>query len=216
MVPKKDSFNIVLLGAQNPSIFNQDWILQHLAEDTNSNIIVAFPLDDPVAPRKVFFDGVNLFPGRSQLLLSPEISTLEGVQKCAKILKKILELLAHTPIGYGGINFSFVESNNLTKLLAAFDLQAQCSINTSEYTLDGTKITRKFCISDGHILNLSLFDIRSGTEIGFNFHYEKFDIAESLNIFTDAHVNDRYQKAIGFCHQTYALELEEEEEEKVS
>ncbi len=211
MTPKKDSFCIILLGAWNPSIFNQDWILKNLINDVNAQITIAFALDDPTAPRKITFNGINLFPGRKQLLLSPEEPTLEGMLECSTMLNKIIELLGHTPVGSAGLNFSFQETDNLIQLLNAFDLPDSADIKEQDYTLNGSRIERRFKLKDGHILNLALqeSEANNGAEINFNFHYELSDISKYKSLFTENHMTERYQRATDFCKNIYAIELEE-------
>jgi len=65
MRPIANSFSIVVLGAWNPSIFTPEWIVNNLAESEECDVQVAFPIDDPTAPRRMTFDGITLFPGRS-------------------------------------------------------------------------------------------------------------------------------------------------------
>ena len=58
MKPKAGTFNIVLLGAWNPAIFSESWVTENLAESADSAVTVAYPIDDPNAPRKIDFEGI--------------------------------------------------------------------------------------------------------------------------------------------------------------
>ncbi len=209
MLPIKDSFNIVLLGAWNPSIFSQDWVLKNLAQNETSNIAMAFPLDDPTAPRKIDFDGVSLFPGRKQLHIVAGTLDPEGLKKCSEIIVKILNLLSHTPVGHCGINFSFEETNNLDRLEIVQNIGDEDNIDDENYQLMASRISRKFHLNDGNFLNLSLSDIENGMKVEFNYHYELGNILAYKEMFASDHVVDRYNDVIAFCQNTYNIQLEE-------
>lgn len=210
MRPKKDSFSIVLLGAWNPSIFSQEWIKEYIAEPDTENFTIAFPLDDPTAPRKISFEGVNVFPGRKQLLLQPEDPCVDGMKKCASVLVKILELLVHTPVTLCGINFSFEEDDDLEKLFSILSLSDRDDIPQSEYICEVTSIVRRFLLSDENVLNLTLSDERGSGQIGFNFHYEFGDIQRYRELFESDRVEQKFNEALEFCQSTYGLNLVEE------
>lgn len=215
MLPVRDSFNIVLNGAWNPSIFNQSWILDHIADDQNANITIAFPLDDPTAPRKVSFEGLNLFPGRKQLLLATENSSLAGVRLCANKVRRILELLTHTPVSNCGINFHFEESNNLARVQEVLNFSDQTDIGTDSYRLISSGVTRKFRIdNDEAEMNLTIADTPSGVRVGFNFHYEVGEASQMRELITEEKVETVYNQAIGFCRNVYGLEIEDDEDEQ--
>lgn len=212
MTPKKDSFTLVMLGAWNPSIFKESWILQNLLNDKVNPLHIAFPLDDPTAPRKITFEGVNLYPGRKQLLLSPEEPTLAGMRKCSSVLSKILKLLSHTPVAQFGINFTFSESTMMSKIIPIFNFSDRSDIDKKEFCLEESKVNRKFILSDKHILNLLLSYLDSRVEIGFNYHYELNDISKYLELLAGEYLSERYDMTLRFCKGYYDIDLEEGED----
>ena len=212
MIPKKEGFNLVMLGSWNPSVFNEDWILQNLIEDKSTPLTIAFPLDDPTAARKITFDGIDLFPGRKQVLLSPKDTTLEGLQKCSKVLLKIITLLAHTPVRQFGVNFNFIEDNNFSKIDSVFNFSDKTEIEKGELKLEESRVARKFLLPEGHSLNLTLADLNSVVEIGFNFHYEINDLSKYIELFSGSYLSDQHETALDVCKNYYGIELEEDDQ----
>lgn len=211
MRAKKDSFSIVVLGSWNPSIFSQDWIQKYLCQPETKNFTIAFPLDDPTAPRKIDFEDISIFPGRKQLLLQPQTTNIDGMKKCSNVTAKILQLLIHTPVTHCGINFSFEENNQLEKIFGVLGFVDGPSIDAQKYKLEGSSASRKFRLVDGNILNLILSDNQGIGQIGFNFHYELFDIEKYRVMFESNHVEDRFNEAMTFCQSAYGLTLDEED-----
>lgn len=209
MRAKYNSFSIVLNGAWNPSIFSQNWLLKYVCAEGTEEISVAFPIDDPTAPRKIDFNGLSLFPGRKQLVLQPVEPTVDGIKNCADIATKILNLLIHTPIMMCGINFAFEEENNLGGIFGALNLSDDNKIDDKRYRLEVTNLSRLFRLTDGNILNLMLSDENSKAQIKFNFHYELGDIEMYRNLLTSTHVEGLFLEAVDFCNNVYGLNLEE-------
>lgn len=209
MRAKKDSFSIVIIGSWNPSIFNQDWILTNLCTTEPKKIAVAFPIDDPTAPRKIDFEDISLFPGRRQIIIQPQNATIDGIKKCSVVAANILRLLVHTPVSHCGINFSFVESNQLEKIFGVLNFSDGEVINKQKYKLEESNVVRKFHLQDGNFLNLTLSDNQGIGQLAFNFHYEASDIMKYRKIFESNNVEERYTEAISFCKSVYSLDLEE-------
>lgn len=202
-------FNIVLNGAWNPSIFNQDWLLKHVCEEGTEEITISFPVEDPTAPRKIEFNGLVLFPGRKQLIIQPSIPDLEGIKNCAEKVVKILNLLSHTPIAMCGINFAFEEENNLGGIFQSLNFSDRARIDDTKYRLNLTNSTRQFVLSDEHILNLTLSDEGSKGQLKFNFHYQLNNLREYCELLTSNHIEMRFLEAVSFCKDVYELEFEE-------
>lgn len=206
MIPIAGTFNIVLLGAWNPSIFSENWITENLADSQDSSVTVAYPIDDPNAPRKIDFEGISLFAGRSQLLLAPISLNEVGIQKCASILIKILGLLSHTPVRNCGINFSFEESHQFGAVIQHLTIEDNIPAN---HTLQSTKLERNFKLEDGNTLNLTINDTDNGIGIRFNYHYDQNEIQAYTDMFNNNLARQKLTEAINFCQVVYGLTLED-------
>lgn len=213
MRPLADSYNIVILGAWNPSIFSPEWVLRNLAESEQCEVKTAFPIDDPTAPRRITFEDINIFPGRRQILLNPVTSNLEGMKKCSSVLVKILDLLLHTPVSSAGVNFSFNESNPSDKMLAALMPSDSGSI-LAEYPIKETKINRVLKRDeDSCVFNFSITQNDTGCILSYNFHYDD-TIDGYKRIFSSDIIEQHLNSAIAFAAQHYEVELEADETEE--
>lgn len=209
MHPKAGSFSIVLLGSWNPSIFHQGWIINNLVKAGTENVTIAYPLDDPTAPRKISFEEISLFPGRKQILLQPDEASLLGLQKCAKLLSKIVALLSHTPLGACGINLTFEEENQLVKIYDALNLSDSQNIDAELYTSENITISRSLRLTDGNSLNTAVSTADGRGQVRFNFHYELNSAQAYQDVFTTAHMATRFEEAVTFCKKVYELDLED-------
>jgi len=214
MRPTPDSYSIVVLGAWNPSIFTPEWIVSNLADGEQCDIQVAFPIDDPTAPRRITFEGINFFPGRRQISLSPTIPDLDGMNKCAAILVKILALLIHTPVSGAGVNFSFSEDNPTEQMNSAL-LPSDSDLILGEYPIKETKIHRVLKRDDDkHILNFTLAQNDKGIALSFNFHYDIATVNGYQELFSSNIIGKHFNAAIAFTSQCYEIALEADEPEE--
>lgn len=208
MRPLPDSYNIVVLGAWNPSIFSPEWALNNLADDNQCEVKLAFPLDDPTAPRKISFEGISVFPGRRQVLLAPDVLDIDGMKKCSSVLVKILGLLKHTPLSSAGVNFHFSEDNP-SALISSALLPADSGAILDTYQINGTKLQRALKKDgDNFVLNLGIEQNGAACKLSFNFHYDIADADGYVALFSSNIVEEHLTSAIGLAANLYECELE--------
>lgn len=224
MQPKKDSFSIVILGAWNPSIFSPEWVSRHLSETGECSVKLAFPVSDPTAPRKITFEGIHLFPGRKQVMLVPDEPSLEGMSMCAGVLLKIIEALHHTPVSSAGINFSFLESEELGGMSDVL-VPADTAKILDTHQVKHTSISRVLH-KDGesNILNFSLAQENGDYALTFNFHYDFNRVENYQGLFgsdasSDASsdaisnaISKHYQEALDLSAALYGVQPEIEDD----
>ncbi len=214
MRPIPDSYSIVVLGAWNPSIFSPEWVVSNLADADQSDVQIAFPIDDPTAPRRITFEGVIFFPGRRQIILSPAEPSIDGMKKCSSVLVKILTLLTHTPVSSAGVNFSFSEENPTEQIQNALFPSDNSSI-LNDYTIQETKIHRILKRdTDNHLFNFTLTQNATDCILSFNFHYETSSVDGYRDLFSDNTVENHFDTAIEFAHKNYEITLDTDEPEE--
>ena len=214
MRPIQDSYSIVVLGAWNPSIFTPEWVVSNLADGETCDVQMAFPIDDPTAPRRITFEGINFFPGRRQINLSPTTPDLGGMKKCSAILVKILALLVHTPVSSAGVNFSFSEDNPTEQMLSAL-LPSDSDSILGEYPIKETKIHRVLKRGDDvHVLNFTIAQNDTGCALSFNFHYDIATVNGYQELFSNNNVEEHFNAAIDFTNKCYEIDLETDEPEE--
>jgi len=214
MHPKKDLLSIVIIGAWNPSIFSSEWVSKYLCENNECQVSIAFPISDPTAPRKLSFEDVHLFPGRKQLTIAPESPTLSGMEKCATILRAILDNLPHTPVSSMGINYVFGESDNTSQLADALIPSDTSKILQSRYVRQ-TTITRVLARdADNYLLNLALTNNSDEHILSFNFHYDLNSVEGYKALLSSETINAHYQDSLDISSAVYGLTLDGNEDEE--
>ena len=209
MQPNRESFSIVMLGSWNPSIFSTEWVLKHLADEDESEVELAYPLDDPTAPRKITFEGISMFPGRKRLMLNPVEPTVEGMEKCAKVAFKIISLLSHTPIGNMGVNFSFTESENTNDLDDSFFTPNLTNI-LGEYVINQASYSRSLSKEgDDFVLSYSVTQSEESYTLSYNFNYSQSDVGFYKECLESDIVKKHYDEAVAFSVKYHNIELEE-------
>lgn len=213
MHPKKDSFSIVIIGAWNPTIFSPEWVSKYLSENGECDVSVAFPISDPTAPRKISFEEVHLYPGRKQLMISPEQPNLAGMQKCSTIIRKILENLQHTPVSSVGINYAFTE-NNVTGQIEDALMPSDTAKILESRQVRQTNVTRVLSSEgDNYILNFTLARDIEGYIVAFNYHYDLNDSLLYKDLFGSNIVEEHFDSAIKLSNALYGIELDGDEED---
>ncbi|MES9974908.1 MAG: hypothetical protein ABW094_11650 [Candidatus Thiodiazotropha sp.] len=206
MIPVKDSFSIVVLGAWNPLIFSPEWILKNITHTDESKITLAYAVDDPEAPRKLSFDGINLLPSKKSLQIIPDTPHVDPLIAGSEFLVRILDLLEHTPIFATGINFAFTENTTIEQINNALNASDSGSI-LDNYQIKGTSLQRKLQRdNDEHVLNFSLSENEKSHTLNFNFHYETPSAQDCRNIFEGNMINNHHTEAVTFCKDIYGIE----------
>jgi hypothetical protein len=216
MIPIEESFNIVVNGAWNPSIFSAEWVLSNLAENNGeeAKVEIAYDVNDPTAPRKIMFEGLNLYPGRKRVVINPVVACLEDFVRCANVACKILAILEHTPTASLGINLSFTESETPSESSATL-FQADDYISIlGNYSVNESTLTRQLNkAGTDYILNYSFTQKADVQNIAFNFHYERPTIERMKEVLAPESLKSHYEDTVDFANEHYNLILEEPEAE---
>lgn len=207
LLPK--SYSIKMLGNWNPAIFyRQQWILKNILEQEQAEFQLAYPVDDPNAPRLLSFNGIHLIPEKNTLTLLPKIPTLTGMLHCQSYMLKILELLNHTPVTNCGINYSFSGQEDLRRITDQYELKDENHIDSSRYQWQESRITRRYRVNDQQYLNLSVIYSETKVELEFNYHYELADINKYVSIFKEDEITSTFENAKEFLSKVFDLSLQ--------
>ena len=64
-----DAFNIIAVGAWNPSILTPEWAKQHLSENDDQDVVLAIPMNLMIGAPCLTVDNVNLYPSLNSLAI---------------------------------------------------------------------------------------------------------------------------------------------------
>lgn len=210
MIPTKGSFNIVIAGAWNPSIFNPNWLVKNILPQ-GEEAQIAYPIHDISLPFQVSLPNVKLYPSTIRLEVKANNETLDGMNSINSTSKKILELLAHTPANGIGFNYGFESKDDLTDITSKFDLQDSASIDSEIYILKRTVVQRTYDI-EGSRLNMTVSYDKDIVRLEFNYHYEINDTSEAIEILDSETSNDRLSNVKKFINDVYDVDINECEE----
>lgn len=213
MKPIAESYSIVVAGQWNPNVFKPDWVKQHLADDGNSSVEVAFPIGDPSLPPRIKLDDVLIFPSQSRLDIKAEKPTKGSLRSTVAAATKCLDLLTHTPISALGINMGFESlAEDAESIIKLFSFDDDARIDRNSYKFQGAEIKRKYRLNDC-VLNLQIAYNSTHIKIDFNYHFDCKNAAEALEHIQKCPVDNLYDRTEKFLKETYDLEIEESEDE---
>ncbi|MDT4289563.1 hypothetical protein RO575_08330 [Methylomonas sp. MO1] len=208
MRPVKGSYNIVIVGAWNPSIFNPQWINKNLLTE-GEEATIAFPLNDTSLPVQISIPNIKLYPSAQRLEIKPDNENSSGLEFAIDIGKKIATLLEHTPVSGIGFNFSFEDTDDIDTISSKFDLLDSTAIDANTYKLKQTIVQRIYELDSRQILNLSISYNMNSIRADFNFHFDVSNLSDVISILDEKTAIQRIAQATDFIKNVYEIDLDE-------
>ncbi len=178
MIPKENSWSIVINGHWNRMIFTPDWIGKKIFNVPKVERLLSMA---PVSPIIYRTDDIILSAAEEKLIISlrklNEVCMTDAESKALTILK----LLPHTPISAIGVNFGFVEESPLPSLLELCNYANNAEVaaaTESDISKSELKRTLTNPESPESILNFSLSFDGSAVEFNGNYHHS-VDLAKT-------------------------------------
>jgi hypothetical protein len=203
-----DGLSIIALGGWNPQIFSPDWIKNNICDDKQSQVDFAVQVNNPIALPRLGFDGVYLFVDPMRLEIKPQDSQIESFSKCLKYLKKILEILKHTPVISFGINFAFVNDGDKDDIMQNFILKDIACFDAEENKLKTTIIQRAFEQKDKSVMNLYITKGDDKEIISFNYHRDVKNADECVQELADDIIEKYQKKCLSILQDVYKVQVE--------
>lgn len=169
---------LVVVGNFNPAIFSQNWIATNvfgIPEGAEMSVLeVIMEVERLASVRLSFINDValNVSPNRMDLFAaSAETPSLCAVESA---LRRVFELLPHTPIHAIGCNFRWTDSEPETSITDLFDTPEGLE---GQYEVISRQASIQLSLEQS-ILNLTRASLEN--EIQFNFNYHRnFDGIEN-------------------------------------
>lgn len=202
-----DAFNVVAIGAWNPSIFSPEWAKEHLADDKDREVIMAIPMPMGNLPPRLTVDGVNLYPSSVALAVDCVEYNDVSIEACGAKINKIAELLPHTPINAVGVNFRFWGDLDDSEVLADLFTFSDAGRIKTQFVTSGALIKRAFRLSDSTILNLSIDTFSEHLLVEFNFHSDVRRMADFAAKTSAERIRSTRDQARAFLLDVYDIEI---------
>ncbi|MFS2214056.1 hypothetical protein ACCD08_06070 [Telluria sp. Tellsp104] len=206
-----EAFNIAVVGAWNPAIFSPQWVKENIADDQSKDVFMAFAFANAVPmPPRVTVDNINIYPSNQSLSLDCALYSDEHALTCTKKIRKICELLSHTPVSAIGFNFRFhakiEESDVLTDLFTFADI---AKIDAKKYSPGPSSVKRNFQLGNSEFLNLAIEYLPEYVRFEFNFHSDLKSMTEIFDRVAGEKFLEKKAQALEFLNSVYELQLEE-------
>ena len=209
MIPKPDTWNIVLAGLWNRAIFSPEWVSRLLFHEPEVETLISVM---PVLPIVYRNRQVAVEIASSRLVFRPRELNDECIRSAEGMAHIVLDTLRDTPLLGVGINFAFTEANPCRDLVEMFELADDATLGEARWNIRGRRIVRTL-ERNGDSLNLSLvFDGRELT-VEFNFHTETSDNQASQDAVHDRAIRLR-DSALLLLDQTYNLQLNDGDDDE--
>ena len=209
MTPQVDSWNIVLPGSWNPTIFRPSWIKGRLTETQDFGVELAF--GEAVGPARFRFDGIHLRADPLRLVLGVDAPQDESLLRIEDIAIRALRHLAHTPIRGAGINFGFLETNPSPELVNLFQFTDTDRLADAGFVVRDSSLKRNLQFDDLRQLNLTLELKSDGTlNVGVNFHGEAGSCEEAI-AHLEGHMVELKNRILALLERAYGLALTQED-----
>jgi hypothetical protein len=98
------NWNIVILGAWNPSILTPDWVREHMFHaPQGTSVEVQVALDRP-APMRIRHEGVTITPAADRLIGACTSNDDDSIKRVGVVLGRAVLALSRTPLAAAGVN----------------------------------------------------------------------------------------------------------------
>lgn len=194
---------VVLTGTWNAPIFTAPWIARELFE---------YPIGEEVAVAEVVFQqatvsrhvlflkniGIHAEPQRLELYAND--NTDQHFARIEGLIRRILTVLPHTPIGALGVNFRFSVKNPSAYILDK--LQTHEEIHLVRHVLSSKYITQ-ISVDENVVCNITRDATDELMNVDFNYHFEGFGAKKGDPAVTDGILKKFLAGATNFMSELY-------------
>lgn len=177
---KPFNWDIVVVGAWNPSILTPDWVREHMFEaPAGTSVEVQVALDRP-APMRIRHEGVTVTPAADRLIGACTSNDDDSIKQVGVVLGRAVLALPRTPLAAAGVNRRY-RFNAIPPTVA----DVVCSPLDEKLTSNGRPpvvriVKRRIAWNDGHLnLEIAVDEAEPVGTITFNYELISND-AESL------------------------------------
>lgn len=205
MVPKPETWTIVLRGLWNVRIFSPEWVAANLFNTAQIDMDVAIgPGTFQLRFRR---QNITMVALEDAITISCNGATLDALVEAEAVAVRLLDLLSHTPVTAIGINFGFLEEYPSTTMLELFTLGDQDSLAEHPAEVERIDITRSIRLDRG-VLNLKHSLVNDQVEISFNFHHD-VATATAASAILRGRANACHQYALNLLTNAYSIPITE-------
>jgi hypothetical protein len=177
---KPINWDIVVVGAWNPSILTPNWVREYMFEaPQGTSVEVQVALDRP-APMRISHGGVTVTPAADRLIGACTSNDDDSIKQVGVVLSRAVLALPRTPLAAAGVNrryrFDAIPPTVADVVCSSLDEKLTSSGRSSGVRI----VKRRIPWSDGHLnLEITVDEAKPVGTITFNYELISND-AESL------------------------------------
>jgi hypothetical protein len=202
MIPKEDSWTIVIAGNWNRMIFSPNWVGKKIFKTKEVEVRVPLQITNPIVYK---YEDITLSINETRVTIGMLALTDDSIKHGENIACMILQQLYHTPVSGIGVNFVFKEANP-TKALNEVLSHTDDSHIANDWDIKRQELFRRL-IKGSRILNMSIMSDDSGVEISANFHSDVKTANEAEEAIKDKTLEMK-SEFVNLIEQVYKLKLE--------
>lgn len=178
MTPEPFDWNVVVVGYWNPAILTPRGIARRLfGLEPGTPVAVEVPMDG-LAPHRVRHKRLVVVAEQNRLAITPEVPSLEELQRARQIAVRAMENLPETPVTAAGYNIRLRFNEPPSQLLEVTSSKMDGILSDANLTINGVSVRRSIIHGEG-LINLEIRqEDDADLTIEFNFHRQSMDMEE--------------------------------------
>jgi len=199
-------WNIVVVGAWNPSILTPDWVREYMFEaPPGTSVEVQVALDRP-GPMRIRHGGVTVTPAADRLIVECTANDDDSIKRVGAVVGRAVHALPRTPLAAAGVNrryrFDVIPPTVADVVRSPLDEKLLSSGRSTNARLVKWRITW----GGGHLnLEIAVDEVAPIGTINFNYELISSD-AESLCQWV-VRTDDMAHDATGILNEILQVEV---------
>jgi hypothetical protein len=204
MIPKDNSWTIVIVGHWNQMIFSPDWVGKKILKVEAVEMLVPIA---PDAPRIYRNENISISISDRRVIFDMRKFNDECIKIAENTACSVLQELFHTPISAVGVNFGFKEDDPEEVVLKLFEYPDDRSIGSSKWQVEHKKLSRRLK-KDNTTLNLTFLENDGVLDIDANFHADVRSASEAVRVI-DNKMLEMKANLLDLLKSVYSLKLKD-------
>jgi hypothetical protein len=201
---KKEFNALVIVGAWNHSIFNNEWVSKNILPD-EKKLEIEIPVN-VVGSMRISTKDLRIFTNVNKLNFSILNHNDLIFEKIGELATKVARYLIHTPVSAFGINFSF--ENEIDEELEKFFILNDSKILTQNgFNANDFLIKRSFP-NENYTMNYFVKKEKEKYIFDFNYHFDIKSIPQFLDMFEISKILEFKSESLNLLSSCYNLNLD--------
>lgn len=197
---------IVIAGAFNPAIFTPEWIAAVLFQiPEGTDVEGTFVIDGSNQVARPYISGIGIAVEAGRLTIATDSLAEADLASIESIVRRVAEVLPHTPANGIGVNFH-ASTSDFTAKIADMVTPAEDMTTVGQLIQNELKSSVK---CDQFVLNITRSITQDQLILDFNYHFQLNGIIEIINIFDGQKISALFSSFKETVNKVYEIDTEE-------